>query len=95
MREEFTRNTWGKVSSLISYPVLKQLRHRLDPRGYNGASLVGLRRIVVKSHGGADAHSFGFALNEAILCCELNMIEKLSLGINQLMEEQQQLDVSE
>jgi phosphate acyltransferase len=47
-------------------PVLRAFRDRLDPRRYNGASLLGLRGIVVKSHGSADVFAFGQALERAV-----------------------------
>ncbi len=62
VREEFTRNTLTKLQALIAYPVLRHFRRRVDPRNYNGASLLGLRGIVVKSHGSADAFAFECAL---------------------------------
>jgi glycerol-3-phosphate acyltransferase PlsX len=48
-------------------PVLKAFRSRIDPRSYNGASLLGLRGIVIKSHGSADAFAFANAIKVAIL----------------------------
>ena len=66
LREEFKRNLLTKIMALISMPVLKAFRKRLDPRCYNGASFLGLRGIVVKSHGGADAFAFQHAITKAI-----------------------------
>lgn len=65
MKVEFTRNWLTKLSGLIAMPVLKALRKRIDPRRYNGASLLGLRGIVVKSHGGADRLAFENAISIA------------------------------
>lgn len=59
---EFKRNWITKLSALLALPVLNGLRRRFDPRRYNGASLLGLRGIVVKSHGGADALAFASAI---------------------------------
>ena len=61
-RVEFKRNIFTKLSALVALPVLKALRRRIDPRRYNGASLLGLRGIVVKSHGGADTLAFEHAI---------------------------------
>src|SRR5687767_938122 len=58
LREEFKRNPLTRLAALVIYPVLAAFKRRIDPRRYNGASLVGLKGIVVKSHGGADAFSF-------------------------------------
>jgi len=66
LKQGFKRNIFTKLSALIAAPVLKALKKRIDPRRYNGASLVGLRGIVIKSHGGADAFSFSNAIKEAI-----------------------------
>ena len=62
MTVEFKRNIFTKLSALVALPVLKALRRRIDPRRYNGASLLGLRGIVVKSHGGADTLAFEHAI---------------------------------
>lgn len=67
LREEFSRSPLTKLAGLLSLPVLKALRRRLDPRFYNGASLLGLRGVVVKSHGGADAFAFERAIETGIL----------------------------
>ncbi len=66
LKEEFKRNLLTKLMALISIPVLKAFKRRLDPRCYNGASFLGLRGIVVKSHGGADAFSFRHAISKAV-----------------------------
>ena len=65
MKEEFTRNLFARLAALIALPVLNALRRRLDPRQYNGASLVGLNGIVIKSHGGTDAIGFEYAIRVA------------------------------
>ncbi len=67
MREEFSKNVFNKLAGLIAMPVLKAFKQRIDPRQYNGASLLGLQGIVVKSHGSADAFSFQRAIEIAIL----------------------------
>jgi glycerol-3-phosphate acyltransferase PlsX len=66
LREEFSRNPFTRLAALFALPVIKAFRSRLDPRRYNGASLLGLRGIVVKSHGSADAFAFGQALSRAV-----------------------------
>lgn len=67
MRAEFQRNLFTRLAGLVALPVLRSLRGRIDPRQYNGASLLGLRGIVLKSHGGADAFAFGRAIETAML----------------------------
>ena len=65
LKAEFTRNPLTRLAALVIYPVLASFKRRIDPRRYNGASLVGLKGIVVKSHGGADAFSFRHAIARA------------------------------
>jgi glycerol-3-phosphate acyltransferase PlsX len=66
LREEFGRNPLTKLAGLLAMPVLKTFKDRVDHRRYNGASLLGLRGVVIKSHGSADAFAFGFAIGHAI-----------------------------
>jgi glycerol-3-phosphate acyltransferase PlsX len=61
-REEFSRNPLRKLMAAAAWPALGALRARLDPRRYNGASMVGLNGIVIKSHGGADEFAFRHAI---------------------------------
>jgi glycerol-3-phosphate acyltransferase PlsX len=67
IKQEFTRNILTRLAALVAMPVLKAFRRRIDPRRYNGASLLGLRGIVIKSHGGADVLAFANAIKVAIL----------------------------
>ena len=66
LRQEFSRDPLRRLSALIAMPVLKALRARMDPGNYNGASLLGLKGIVIKSHGSADRYAFGQALRRAV-----------------------------
>ena len=66
LRQEFTRNPWRLLVAWLALPVRNALRARMDPGKYNGASLLGLRGIVIKSHGSADAYAFGRALERAV-----------------------------
>ncbi len=66
IREAFTRNIFSKLIALLAKPILKRVAFHIDPRRYNGASLVGLRGIVIKSHGGTDQFGFATALEQAI-----------------------------
>lgn len=65
MRQEFSRTWWTRLCALMAMSVLKRFRNSLDPRRYNGASFLGLRGTVVKSHGGTDELGFRFALHQA------------------------------
>ena len=66
MKEEFTRSAVRKIGAIAAAPTLKALKERLDPRAYNGASMVGLKGVVIKSHGGADRMSFANAVRVAV-----------------------------
>jgi len=65
LAEEFKRDVLSKASALVAMPVLKRFKDRVDHRRYNGASLIGLRGIVMKSHGSADRLAFTCALSRA------------------------------
>jgi glycerol-3-phosphate acyltransferase PlsX len=66
LREEFSRNIFTKLAGLVAMPVLNAFKKRVDHRRYNGASLLGLRGVVIKSHGSADVFGYGFAIGHAI-----------------------------
>lgn len=66
LREEFGRNLFTRAAALMAWPVLNAFKRRVDPRLYNGATLLGLRGIVVKSHGSADRLAFGRAIERAV-----------------------------
>jgi len=67
LKQEFKRTAWNKLIGLIARPVLTAFGNRIDPRSYNGASLLGLRGVVIKSHGGADAVAFANAIEIALI----------------------------
>lgn len=67
LRSAFTASLFAKLQALLARPVLRALAARTDSRKYNGASLVGLNGIVIKSHGGADAKAFEHAIETALV----------------------------
>lgn len=67
LRRAFTRNLVSRLQAFLAAPVLRRLRVEMDSRNYNGASLVGLNGIVIKSHGGADAYAFQHAIDTALV----------------------------
>ena len=67
LRAEYTRNPLRYVGAIASWPVTRALQREFDPRNYNGASIVGLSRVVIKSHGSADVVSFGNAIRVALI----------------------------
>ena len=78
LREEFSRNWLTRMAALITLPVLNAFKHRFDPRRYNGASLLGLKGIVVKSHGSADALAFFHALEQAAKAARNKLPERIA-----------------
>src|SRR5450830_77699 len=84
LKIEFSRNIFTRMAAIAAYPIISALKKRLDPRRYNGASFLGLRGIVVKSHGGADIFSFSHAINTAI--------EESCSGVLQKITEQLEIE---
>ena len=66
-KKSFTKNLFTKFIALLATPVLDEFKNSIDPRRYNGASLLGLKGVVIKSHGGADALSFEHAISIAYI----------------------------
>ena len=85
MREEFSRNLFTKLAAVFAMPVIRAVRERLDPRRYNGASLLGLRGIVIKSHGSADVYAFGQALETAVQEVRNNVPQRIEARMAQLV----------
>lgn len=81
LKAEFTRSVWTKAAALVAYPVLQALKHRLDHRRYNGAALLGLRGLVFKSHGSADAFAFEQALNRGYDAARNKLLEQVQARI--------------
>lgn len=88
-KQEFHRNWLTRLAGLVARPVLRTLRERVDPRRYNGASLVGLRGCVVKSHGSADELSFANAIKEAIVEVRNAVPERISRQLETILLERQ------
>ncbi|MGC1388460.1 MAG: phosphate acyltransferase PlsX [Steroidobacteraceae bacterium] len=78
LREELTRTTLRKLGALAARPSLRALRTRMDPRRYNGATMVGLNGIVIKSHGGADLFAFRRAIEVAVMEARNGVPEKIA-----------------
>ena len=89
MKQEFKRNLYTRLAALMAMPVLKAFRRSIDPRRYNGASLLGLQGIVVKSHGGADVLAFACAIREAVTEVEKNVPQRISSHVEALLNERQ------
>ncbi|MGD8483599.1 MAG: phosphate acyltransferase PlsX [Thioalkalispiraceae bacterium] len=89
MKQEFKRNPLTLLAGLIASPILKAFKKRVDPREYNGASLLGLQGIVIKSHGSADSYSFSKAIDVTVLEIEKNVPALITKQLeSQLVERQ-------
>jgi glycerol-3-phosphate acyltransferase PlsX len=84
LRQEFTRNPFNMLAAWMAKPVLKALRARMDPGKYNGASLLGLKGIVIKSHGSADVYAFRRALQRALEEVENSVPQRIAAKIIEL-----------
>jgi len=84
IREEFKRNIITLLAGVIASPVLNRLRSRVDNRRHNGAALLGLRGVVIKSHGSADAYAFGFALQRAREAVVSKLLERTMQSMAQI-----------
>lgn len=77
MKQEFGRNLWTRLVALLALPVLKAFKGRVDHRRFNGAALLGLRGLVFKSHGSADAFAFEQALNRAYDAARNRLLDRV------------------
>jgi glycerol-3-phosphate acyltransferase PlsX len=82
---EFKRNPVTMLGALIANSALRRISNRLNPSRYNGASLLGLRGLVFKSHGGADAEAFSWAIRRAHDAAKQDVLQQLSTMIAELM----------
>ncbi len=87
MKEAFNRNWLTKLSALSAMHVLKRLGKRADPARYNGASLVGLQGIVIKSHGSANILAYANAINEAALEIKKNIPQRIRDRVAEILQQ--------
>ncbi|WP_298624322.1 phosphate acyltransferase PlsX [uncultured Legionella sp.] len=87
MKESFSRNWLTKLAGLIALPALKHLKNRIDPSRYNGASMLGLNGIVIKSHGGANELGFQYAIEQAALEAQSNVVDLVRDQINDFINQ--------
>ena len=86
LKNAFTRTLLTKIAAFFSMPILKSLVKRIDPDRYNGACFLGLKGIVIKSHGGANSKAFAHAIEEAIVQVEKNIPERISASVEKLLK---------
>ncbi len=87
MKQEFLKTTRTKLGGLVAKPALQAIKKRFDPAEYNGASFLGLQGIVIKSHGGADEHSYCSAIKTAIVEVDNKVAERISDQLEQILTE--------
>jgi len=85
IKQEFTRSGWTKVAALVAMPVLNHFKQRVDHRRYNGAALLGLKGLVFKSHGSADALAFENALTRAYDAARNRLLDRVHDRIAETM----------
>ena len=84
IRLAFTRGWYGRLIGLLAAPLLKRLRRRMDPALHNGASFIGLKGVVIKSHGNADITGLTAAIHQARSEVEQGVPERLTESLNQI-----------
>ncbi|WP_273431931.1 phosphate acyltransferase PlsX [Chitinibacter tainanensis] len=94
LKAEFSRSWLSKLMAMVAMPVLKGFKRKLDPRRYNGASFLGLRGIVVKSHGGADSVAFYWALAQAVEEARAGLIQRITDQVQQELQHLQAADAA-
>ncbi len=87
MEQSFRRTLWTKLVAMLALPVLKSFKAKIDPRQYNGASLLGLQGIVIKSHGGADVVAYTNAIKEAVVEVRKNVPQRIAKNLAEVLVE--------
>ena len=82
LRREFTASLLSKLTALLARPVLSRVSASLDPRAFNGAVMVGLKHIVVKSHGSADRVAMARAIAIAATAVRRRLIEHVTVALD-------------
>ena len=90
IKQEFTRGPYSLLAALVAKPVLNRFKRRVDPRRYNGAALLGLRGLVFKSHGSADAFAFEQALARAYDAARNRLLDRVHERISHSLQARQQ-----
>lgn len=93
LSSEFKKGCFNKLGALIAYGALKALSRRLNPSRYNGASLLGLRGLVFKSHGGADVYAFEWAIRRAYDAAKYDVLSRITTTMAELIPQMKALPV--
>jgi glycerol-3-phosphate acyltransferase PlsX len=89
IKKGFHRNLFTRLAGLLALPVLNSFRRQIDPRRYNGASLLGLRHTVIKSHGSADVLAFATAIQVAATVVRQQVPERISKQVQSILSARQ------
>lgn len=95
LRESFKHDLYSKLVGLMSKPVMSRLRKKVDPRSYNGATLIGLDGVVVKSHGSAGLVAFGVAIEEALIEAEKDVLQRIREKLTTALQENKEQESKE
>lgn len=87
LKDSYKRNWFTRIAAFLSIPALNHLKKRIDPSRYNGASMLGLNGIVVKSHGGANQEGFQSAIEEAVKQVQFNVVDLVRDQINDFINQ--------
>jgi glycerol-3-phosphate acyltransferase PlsX len=91
LKDAFSSNIFTRLAGIAAYPVLKMFKQSIDPRMYNGASFIGLRGLVIKSHGGADELAFQTAIHLAEVEIEQDVTRKISEKVAATLENREEV----
>lgn len=86
LRTVFNSSWYARILKYLAAPLFKQLKTKIDPSTYNGASFVGLQGIVVKSHGGANSRAFANAISEARMQVEQNVPQRIKNKVAKILQ---------
>lgn len=86
-KEAFRKTWWTKLALLPATPILRRIVSRIDPERYNGATLLGLNGIVLKSHGSANIKAFIYAFEEAIFQVDKNIPQIIKKEVAYILRE--------
>lgn len=87
LKNSFNQNLLTKFAAMVAYPVLDRFKKHIDPRLYNGASFLGLRGLVIKSHGGADVLAFKTAIRLAEIEIQQNVMQKIVTQVETILSQ--------
>jgi len=85
-KRNMLRNIFTKFLALLAMPMLKKLHKDIDPNKYNGATLIGLNGVVIKSHGSANIAAFTCALERAIIETEKRVPQRIREELSQVLQ---------